>query len=113
MFINGGTENARITAGGNLGIGTLGPTASVHIRAGTGTASTAPLKLTAGTNLTTPENGAIEYSGRLSFTESDGVRRSVVQAIVSTKTTAAAPYVNDGFITLRIDGVDVKVMTTA
>jgi hypothetical protein len=36
------------------------PTASLHIRAGTASASTAPLKFTAGTILTTPEAGVLE-----------------------------------------------------
>jgi len=44
----------------NIGIGT-NPTASLHIKAGTATASTAPIKLTSGTLLTTPEAGAIEF----------------------------------------------------
>lgn len=45
---------------GNLGIGQTTPTAYLHIKAGTATASTAPIKLTAGTILTTPEAGALE-----------------------------------------------------
>jgi len=49
---------------GNTGIGTTSPTAALHLRAGTATASTgAPLKFTSGTNLTTPEDGAVEYDG--------------------------------------------------
>jgi len=49
---------------GNTGIGTTSPTAALHLRAGTATASTgAPLKFTAGTNLTTPEDGSVEYDG--------------------------------------------------
>ncbi|HTJ51393.1 MAG TPA: hypothetical protein VL443_18160 [Cyclobacteriaceae bacterium] len=42
---------------------TTAPTAKVFIGAGTATAGTAPLKFTSGTNLTTPEDGAIEYNG--------------------------------------------------
>jgi len=45
---------------GNLGIGQTAATAYLHIKAGTATASTAPIKLTAGTILTTPEAGAFE-----------------------------------------------------
>jgi hypothetical protein len=37
------------------------PTAWLHLAAGTATASTAPLKFTSGTLLTTPEPGAIEF----------------------------------------------------
>jgi hypothetical protein len=48
---------------GNVGIGTTVPTAVLHLKAGTATASTAPLKLTSGTVNTTPEAGAIEFDG--------------------------------------------------
>ena len=48
---------------GDVGIGTITSTAYLHIKAGTATASTAPLKLTTGINLTTPEAGTIEYDG--------------------------------------------------
>lgn len=43
------------------------PTAMVHIKAGTATASTSPLKFTSGTNLTTAEAGAMEYNGTSLF----------------------------------------------
>jgi hypothetical protein len=45
-----------------LGIGTASPTAVLHLKAGTATANTAPIKLTSGTNLTTAEAGAIEFT---------------------------------------------------
>lgn len=52
---------------GNIGIGGAGgvtnPTARLHIKAGSATAGTAPLKLNSGTVLTTPEAGAIEFDG--------------------------------------------------
>lgn len=89
------------------------PTALVHIGAGTATANTAPLKFTSGTNLTTAEAGAVEYDNTFYMTQSDATRRSVVLATNATKTTAGAPYTNDGYITVRIGGTDVKIMTTA
>lgn len=46
---------------GRIGIGTTSPTATIHLKAGTATASTAPLKFTSGTLLTVPEAGAIEF----------------------------------------------------
>ena len=52
-----------ILGNGNVGIGTTTPTAALHIKAGTATAGTAPLKLTSGTVNTTPEAGAIEFDG--------------------------------------------------
>lgn len=50
---------------GSVGIGSAitAPTAKLHIGAGTATANTAPLKLTSGVNLTTPEDGSFEYDG--------------------------------------------------
>lgn len=39
------------------------PTAFLHLRAGVAAASGAPLKFVSGTNLTTPEAGAVEYDG--------------------------------------------------
>lgn len=98
-----------------IGIGTaaLTPTAWLHIQAGSATANTAPLKLTAGINNTTAEAGAVEYDNTFYMTQSDATRRSVVLATNATKTTAGAPYTNDGYITVRIGGTDVKLMTTA
>lgn len=52
-----------IDSSGNVGIGTNSPTAFLNLKAGTATASTAPLKFTAGINLTTPEAGAMEFDG--------------------------------------------------
>lgn len=39
------------------------PTANLHLAAGAAEAGSAPLKLTSGTSLTTPEAGAIEFDG--------------------------------------------------
>jgi hypothetical protein len=56
---------------GNIGIGMTAPTAVLHLKAGTASPSTAPLKFTAGINLTTPEAGAMEFDGtNLYFTPS-------------------------------------------
>ena len=75
-------ERLRIDAGGNVGIGVTGPTAVLHLKAGTATASSAPLKFTSGTNLTTAEAGACEYNGtNLFFTRAGTVRENVLVAI--------------------------------
>lgn len=59
------TQQQRISvrSNGNVGISEADPTATLHIRAGTATAASAPIKLTQGTNLTVAEKGAIEYDG--------------------------------------------------
>jgi hypothetical protein len=53
------------------------PSAYVHIGAGVATSGGAPLKLTAGTNLTTPENGAFEFDGSFLYFTIGGVRKTV------------------------------------
>lgn len=61
LFLNVSTERMRLTGGGLLGVGVT-PTAVVHLKAGTATASTAPLKFNSGTVLTTAEAGAVEFN---------------------------------------------------
>lgn len=98
---------------GNLGLGVTVPLAVLHLKSGTATANTAPLKFTSGTNNTTAEAGTVEYNGRFAVTESDTTRRYVVQAAASTKTTAGAPYTNDAYVEMVVNGTTIRVMTTA
>jgi len=74
----GGAELLRIKdATGNVGIG-IAPTAKLHLKAGTTAAATAPLKFAAGTNMTTPEAGAMEFDGtNLFITQGDGTRKTL------------------------------------
>ena len=60
-----------------IGIGNSSPSAFLHLPAGTATAETAPLKLTSGTNLTTPEDGAFEFDGTNLYFTVGGVRKTV------------------------------------
>lgn len=63
---------------GSVGIGATSPSGKLHIAAGTASAGSAPLKLTAGTNLTIPEAGAIEFDGTsLFYTDSTNTRRTL------------------------------------
>lgn len=63
---------------GSVGIKNASSTAYLHLGAGTATASTAPLKFTSGTNLTTAEAGSMEYDGtNLFFTRAGTVREYV------------------------------------
>lgn len=112
-YTGGTNERMTINKDGKVGIGTTTPTALLMLAAGTATAGTAPLKLTTGTNLTTAEVGAIEYNNTFHVTNSDATRRHVATAPNTTKVTTAAPYTNDGYITINIGGTDFKVMTTA
>ena len=88
---NGATEAARILNSGNTGIGVTAPTAILHLKAGAATASSAPAKLNSGTNMTTPETGAVEYNGtELFFTRTGTTRESVFVG----NDAAAAPATN-------------------
>jgi hypothetical protein len=69
---------------GNFGIGVAQPSAELHIQAGTAAAGTAPLKFTAGTNLTTPENGVIEYDGTNYYATSGSVRYTLAKTLVAS-----------------------------
>jgi len=106
-------ERMRILANGNVGIGQTSPTAVLHIKAGTASAGTAPIKLTSGTNTTVAVAGQMEYNNTFHLTNSDATRRHVVLAPNTTKVTASAPYANDGYIVVNIAGTDFKILTTA
>jgi len=72
-----GGDRFVVKGNGNVGIGTTSPTAVLHLKAGTATANTTPLKFTSGTSMTTPEAGAMEYDGtNLYFTPST-VRKTI------------------------------------
>jgi hypothetical protein len=68
FVVNGGTTDAgSVSSAGKWAINnsTVNTTATalLHLGAGTATASSAPVKLSSGVNLTTAEAGAIEYDG--------------------------------------------------
>jgi len=107
------TPSARmnINSDGNVRIGTGNGSAYLHIKAGTATAGSAPLKFTSGTNLTTPEAGVVEYNNTFHLTNSDATRRHIVLAPNTTKVTTGAPNTNDGYVIVNIGGIDFKLMT--
>lgn len=72
-----------ILSNGNVGVGTLNPSAKLDLPASDGLPNSSPLKFTAGTNLVTPEEGALEYDGNnLYFTNQDNVRQVLMKGIV-------------------------------
>lgn len=97
---------------GNIGIGAAGgvtnPTASLHIKAGSATAGTAPLKLTSGTVLGTPEAGAIEFDGtNLFYTTNAAARQTVSVGAVMSLTAPSSPGV--GTLWWKTDEGTLKV----
>ncbi len=69
---------------GNVGIGVTAPTAALHLKAGTATANTAPLKLTSGANMTTPEAGAVEFDGTNYYATSGTTRYTLAKTLTAT-----------------------------
>lgn len=81
------TEKMRINRDGLVGIGVTTPTAVLQLKAGTATANTAPFKFTSGTNLTTPEAGAIEFDGNSLFFTTGSTRSTILTSINPTSST--------------------------
>jgi hypothetical protein len=76
---------------GNVGIGITSPTAAIDIKAGTTTL--APFGLNAGSLLSMPSNGKMEYDGTNLYFTVSGTRK-----IVQLGTTTGTIYVTDGTI---------------
>ena len=70
-------QKGMITGLGKWSNGSHTPTAYLHLKAGSTTTNTAPLKFTSGLLLSTPEDGAMEYNGSLHFT-SGSTRTNIV-----------------------------------
>ena len=83
-----------------IGLNADTPTARLHLAAGTAAASTAPLKFTSGTLLTTPEIGAMEYDGTNLYFTRTGTTREIVGMIV-TKTTTGDPTGAEGLFCIN------------
>jgi hypothetical protein len=80
--------NGSQTTSANLGVGGVTfMTAKVHIAASDGSTGTAPVKLTAGAILTTPENGAIEFDGTDVYITENASRYKLAKTIGGQITT--------------------------
>lgn len=75
-------------AANRLGIGVISPTAALHLKAGSASANTAPLKLQDGPLLTTAEAGAIEQqAGRLYHTDAAANRNAIATEAFAMSTS--------------------------
>lgn len=92
-----------------IGSTSTSPTALLHIAAGTATASTAPLKFTSGTNLTTAEDGAVEYNGTNYFVSVSTIRYTLAKCLTNTATldfpSTTAGNAND--LTITVTGAAI------
>jgi hypothetical protein len=86
FFITNNTPFLYITNVGKLGLGAEFPTALFEIKAGTAAQYTAPLKFTSGVNLTTPENGAMEFNGTNLFFTIVTTRHTVNHGLTGSAT---------------------------
>jgi hypothetical protein len=76
---NADANNRLYIADAGIGVntGATAPTAKILIGAGTASANTAPLKFTSGVNLSTVENGAVEYDGTDYFVTANSQRQTL------------------------------------
>ena len=104
--------------GGSVGIQVTSPTAILHLKAGTAAVNTAPLKIASGTNLTTPEAGAMEYDGVDLYFTPVATRLTIASTnkiilwneVTGTSQTA---LVNNGYICNNAALVTVTLPSTA
>lgn len=101
--INAKLFGARI----GVGIGETAPTALAELAAGTATAGTAPLKLNAGTNLTAPEAGAIEFDGTSLFYTNALNQR---QTLNTSGADVVGPASSTDMAVTRFDGTSGKLL---
>ena len=85
LYSTGGTS-------GNLWVGITNPTARLHLKSGSATANTAPLKFTTGINLTTPESGSVEYDGNQLYFTPSTTRNTLAQISGGTLTSGSIPF---------------------
>lgn len=77
-----------VNSSDQLGLG-ITPTATLHLKAGTTAANTAPIKIATGSLLTSPESGAIEWDGSALWTTNSALLRRKVGNISGPNSTTA------------------------
>lgn len=96
---------------GHVGVGTVEPTAKLHLAAGT--SSTAPLKFTVGTILSSAQSGTMEYDGNNFYlTDSNNIRRAIATGSSSGSIDNANAINSSGNIVMTPSGSVVVSSTT-
>lgn len=99
---SGGTDRFNVLDNGKTGIG-VAPTASLHLKAGTTAATTAPLKVDHGSVMTSPEAGAIENDGsNMFYTNSSAARFTLVKALTASATLDLSSTASGGYTSATI-----------
>jgi len=82
-----GKTRWHVDSSGRMYLGnSTAPTAGLHLAAGSATAGFAPLKFTAGTNLTSAEAGAMEFDGTELYFSRSTTRRTVLLSKINDAT---------------------------
>ncbi|MDC7995454.1 hypothetical protein [Altibacter sp. HG106] len=102
-------ERLIIRQNGNTGLSESNPSATLHIRGGGAAAQSAPLKFTSGTNLTTPEAGAVEYDGTHLYFTPNTTRKILLKGLTNTATLDFPSISNNGSaeLTVAVNGATV------
>ncbi len=82
--VNTSTTKVTIDGYGRVGIGQNPVTAYIHLPAGLATANFSPLKFTSGTNLSSIEDGAMEYDGSHIYMSIGATRYQLDQQVTSS-----------------------------
>lgn len=91
-----------IDTNNRVGVGTSAPTAVLHLKAGTASANTAPLKFSSGTNLATPEAGAVEFDGTNYFATTGSTRYKLSRTLEGSTTHDFGTIANNSSATTTV-----------
>ena len=104
-------ERIIVRSTGNVGLTEQNPTATLHIRAGTASEGSAPLKFTAedANLLTTPEKGAVEYDGTDLYFTPDTTRKLLLKGLKNTASLnfPSIPAGSSAELTITVTGATV------